>query len=263
MKRTTRAVIIAVSAILLILLGLLTRHFLDQGDQYSALTYARAFVAGLVFHAPTTGPTGIGVKVEDKIIVIGKIESENTDWVAREIPSFALASLSPSKHPQTSLLTEICVSLRWQRAIYTVNPSIPTTSNRTLTTPINKGHEAMVYLTYMIDNYNSLPSTMAFLHPHNSGFLSAWHTDTPLHSNSDAVKALNTDVVQKNGYVNLRCNWNPGCIQEHLKKISSLLRMCGGKSSRARLPVKATHPKSAPRVVHNSRSHDLVYRSGR
>ena len=39
--------------------------------------------------------------------------------------------------------------------------------------------------------------------------------------------------------------------------------MCGGRSSRARLPVKTPHPKSAPRVVHNSRSHDLVYWNGR
>ncbi|KAL8934068.1 MAG: hypothetical protein Q9216_006087 [Gyalolechia sp. 2 TL-2023] len=82
---------------------------------------------------------------------------------------------------------------------------------------MNKGHEAMAYLTYIIDNYDSLPSTIAFLHPHNSGFLSAWHTGTPLHSNAEALNFLNASTVQKNGYVNLRCNSNPGCIEEHLK----------------------------------------------
>ena len=82
---------------------------------------------------------------------------------------------------------------------------------------MNKGHEAMAYLTYIIDNYSSLPSTMAFLRPHNSGFLSAWHTNTPLHSHSDVLKSPNIDTVQQNGYVNLRCSLNPGCTEEHLR----------------------------------------------
>ena len=80
---------------------------------------------------------------------------------------------------------------------------------------MNKGHEAMAYLTYIIDNYASLPSVMAFVHPHRSGFLSAWHTDTPLHSNVDALNSLQISFVQQNGYVNLRCNWNPGCKEGH------------------------------------------------
>lgn len=70
----------------------------------------------------------------------------------------------------------------------------------------------MAYLTYIIDNYNSsLPSTIAFLHSHRNGFLRAWHTDSPLHDNVDAMRALLLPFVQQNGYVNLRCNWNPGC----------------------------------------------------
>ena len=107
----------------------------------------------------------------------------------------------------------------WQRALYTVNPSSrpsPSSSTDTiLTTPLNKGHESMAYLTYIIDNYDSLPATLAFLHSHHSGFLSAWHTDTPLHSNTDALNSLQIPFVQKTGYVNLRCNWNPGCEPTH------------------------------------------------
>ena len=105
----------------------------------------------------------------------------------------------------------------WQRAIYTVNPSPNSPANNTLTTPLNKGHEAMAYLTYIIENFNSLPSTMAFIHPHRSSFLSAWHTDTPLHSNIDSLNSLSLPFVQKNGYANLRCNWNPGCLPSHRK----------------------------------------------
>ena len=82
---------------------------------------------------------------------------------------------------------------------------------------MNKGHESMAYLTYIIDNYSSLPATVAFLHSHRSGFFRAWHVDAPLHDNVAAMRALQLDFVQRNGYVNLRCNWNPGCKTAHRK----------------------------------------------
>lgn len=69
----------------------------------------------------------------------------------------------------------------------------------------------MAYLTYIIDHYTSLPETLAFIHPHRGGFLDAWHTDTPHHDNVDGLRTLRLKYVQQNGYVNLRCNWNPGC----------------------------------------------------
>lgn len=73
----------------------------------------------------------------------------------------------------------------------------------------------MAYLTYIIDNYNNLPSTITFLHSHRSGFLKAWHVDSPHHDNVQAMRDLQLDYVQKTGYVNLRCNWNPGCEIAH------------------------------------------------
>lgn len=75
----------------------------------------------------------------------------------------------------------------------------------------------MAYLTYIIDHYDNLPSIIAFLHSHRSGFLLAWHVDAPLHDNVLAMRALQLDFVQRNGYVNLRCNWNPGCKESHRK----------------------------------------------
>ena len=80
---------------------------------------------------------------------------------------------------------------------------------------MNKGHEAMAYLSYVIDRYESLPSTLAFIHSHRDGFLSAWHTDTPYHDNVASLDDLQLPFVQSNGYVNLRCNWNPGCLEAH------------------------------------------------
>ncbi|KAK5019344.1 hypothetical protein LTR39_000432 [Cryomyces antarcticus] len=102
----------------------------------------------------------------------------------------------------------------WQHAIYTVDPT-NNTSTSTLSTPVNKGHESMAYLTYIIENFHSLPTTIAFLHSHHSGFFNAWHTDAPMHDNVYAMKHLQLDFVQRSGYVNLRCKWNPGCNKAH------------------------------------------------
>ena len=43
----------------------------------------------------------------------------------------------------------------------------------------------------------------------------AWHVDAFLHDNVAAMRALQIPFVQQNGYVNLRCNWNPGCMESH------------------------------------------------
>ena len=74
----------------------------------------------------------------------------------------------------------------------------------------------MAYLTYIIDNYARLPAVIAFLHPHRDGFLSSWHTDTPLHSNVDAMHGLNLSYIVDKGYANLRCKRSPGCLEKDI-----------------------------------------------
>ncbi|MCJ1419415.1 hypothetical protein MMC32_005770 [Xylographa parallela] len=127
--------------------------------------------------APSTPPT--------KAIVLGALASEDTSWVARDLPD-------------------------WQNAIYVVdNTSAP------LHTAVNKGREAMAYLTYVIDNYDaSLADTVLFLHAHRDGELRAWHVDNEGHDNVEAVRALRLEFVAGAGYVNLRCGLLPGCNHE-------------------------------------------------
>jgi hypothetical protein len=86
--------------------------------------------------------------------------------------------------------------------------------NAPLHTARNKGHEANVYLQYIIDNYDRLPSTMVFLHAHRDGYPQAWHTEFDTHSNVDTVRMLQIDFVQRNGYANMRCGFIPGCPDE-------------------------------------------------
>lgn len=122
--------------------------------------------------------------IPDRVVVMGRLESEDTNWVLERLPD-------------------------WQHAIYTVdNQSAP------LHTQINKGHEANPYLTYIVENYERLPSTIVFIHSHEKGWPKAWHTDNNNYDNAEALSRLNINFVQRNGYANLRCIADPGCPAE-------------------------------------------------
>jgi hypothetical protein len=69
----------------------------------------------------------------------------------------------------------------------------------------------MPYIHYIIENYDNLPSIIAFMHAHRDGYPVAWHTDSPNHSNVWSLQNLQLDYVKEQGYVNLRCIQSPGC----------------------------------------------------
>ncbi|CZR57682.1 uncharacterized protein PAC_07571 [Phialocephala subalpina] len=83
-------------------------------------------------------------------------------------------------------------------------PYVYTTDDTTaeLTVPINKGNEAMVYLTWIIDHYDTLSDVMFFHHDHNQ----AWHQ---MFSSGYELKHLNPETVLRDGYISPRCL--PGC----------------------------------------------------
>lgn len=66
----------------------------------------------------------------------------------------------------------------------------------------------MIYLTYIIDHYYNLPDIIIFMHAHR------WtHHNIELlgHDSAEMVRRLNSDYVAYEGYVNMRCQWYPGC----------------------------------------------------
>ncbi|PWY93908.1 hypothetical protein BO94DRAFT_509862 [Aspergillus sclerotioniger CBS 115572] len=120
----------------------------------------------------------------DRVIVMARLSTEDTSWVSTDLNE-------------------------WRNVIYTVDDI-----NASRHTPKNKGREALAYLQYIVDHYHDLPSTIIFIHSHKDGWPGAWHTDTMAYSNVDSIRALQTDFVQRNGYVNLRCQQSPGCPDE-------------------------------------------------
>lgn len=89
--------------------------------------------------------------------------------------------------------------------IYTADAPIDENS-RNLQVPANRGHEAMAYLTFLIDNYEHIPAAGAvFVH----GSRWAWHNDAPDYDNAALLAALNVSAALAPwGYHNLRCDWS-------------------------------------------------------
>lgn len=136
------------------------------------------------------------LSLPDRVVVMAKLPSDDTRWVHTDLQD-------------------------WQSAIYeidTENPHNTSTldpiTNSTLRILRNKGMEANAYLAYIVQNYDNLPSTIAFIHPHKDGYPLAWHTDNNEHSNVVSLRSLNIKFIQNNGYANLRCVHEPGCPHE-------------------------------------------------
>lgn len=127
------------------------------------------------FAAGQTKPAGSNCS---RILVMGRLKEEDISWVEEELPTL-------------------------QTAIYVVDDD-PTA----LRIPKNKGHEAMVYLTYIIEHYDDLPDVSLFFHPHKV----TWHNNILLnYDTAFTIQSLSDERVTREGYFNARCHHDPGC----------------------------------------------------
>ncbi|KAK3674085.1 hypothetical protein LTR78_005932 [Recurvomyces mirabilis] len=156
---------------------------LDRPPKLEDLLYPSTTTAETVPTNPPPSPLS-------KAIVIGRLSSEDVDWVAQDLPD-------------------------WQHYIYTVDLSANGSISPTgLRTHINKGRESMPYLTYIIDHYDNLPDISVFLHAHRNGYPAAWHNDAKDYDAVNMLHDLQLHFVQQEGYANLRCRADPGCPAE-------------------------------------------------
>ncbi|PIB00798.1 hypothetical protein CB0940_01026 [Cercospora beticola] len=73
---------------------------------------------------------------------------------------------------------------------------------------VPKGHEALMYLTYIHDFYDDLPEIVIFIHADEN----PWHMDGALlESVSFALNHLDLEEVLLRQYFNLRVMWKHGC----------------------------------------------------
>lgn len=110
----------------------------------------------------------------------------------------------------TAWLTESGLSKKYHLCIYNVDDDTPLTSkkNTHLRVPANRAHESITYLTFLISNYDLIPSTgVVFVH----GSRFAWHNDSPDYDNAVLLNDLKVDnAIEGIGYHNLRCDWSVG-----------------------------------------------------
>jgi len=123
------------------------------------------------------GPVSGGSNYTE-MIVVGKLKREDISWMDEELPDFP-------------------------KAVYGIDDR-----HAALRPPKNKGHEATVYLSYVIDFYDTLPDVSIFIHAHRW----AWHNNDLLDKDTAMmIRQLNAERVVREGYMNLRCHWYPGC----------------------------------------------------
>ena len=119
----------------------------------------------------------------DVALVVASMKADDTTWVDRYLP------------------------YGWRAHKYVVDdPYAP------LTVPANKGREAMVYLTHIIDTYHDDDAPPYVVFVHASRF--AWHNDDPDYDAVPTLRNLQLNHVREEGYVNLRCVWAVGCPAE-------------------------------------------------
>ncbi|KAI6805225.1 hypothetical protein KC350_g14692, partial [Hortaea werneckii] len=117
----------------------------------------------------------------EKALVMGKMPEEQVEWAHELRPD-------------------------WTPYIYSA--SVPPEPGYPLTLPIQRGREAGVYLSFIVDHYPNFPAYTVFLHASDHH----WHNDESQgHWTNVTLANLRLDTVERDGYVNLRCNHNPGC----------------------------------------------------
>ncbi|KAE8146863.1 hypothetical protein BDV25DRAFT_161643 [Aspergillus avenaceus] len=70
-----------------------------------------------------------------------------------------------------------------------------------------RGREATAYLSYIVDFYDQLPRYSLFIHSN----IDQWHNDLFGPHTSVALRNMRLESVDAQGYVNIRCEHNPGC----------------------------------------------------
>ena len=113
-----------------------------------------------------------------RVVVVPRMRSDDVSWIQEELPG-----LEP--------------------AIYVADDPAAM-----MHPPQNKGHEVMIYFTYIVDHYSDLPDIIIFIHAHR------WtHHNIEIlgYDSVRMIKRLNNEYVSLKGYVNMRCQWSPGC----------------------------------------------------
>lgn len=123
---------------------------------------------------------------------------------------------APNSYPYGALVVaaQPTMDLAWLNLLrqnwmtYEYDVERPDNPDPHLRFPKSRGHEAMVYLSFIIDNYDDLPWCAIFIHGHRND---AWHQEDDM---VQILSGLNRTALSREGYISLRCDWYPSCPAE-------------------------------------------------
>ncbi|RMZ88594.1 hypothetical protein DV736_g4174, partial [Chaetothyriales sp. CBS 134916] len=151
------------------------------------------------YRSPNSTPQAHGVcpgieKTTKPVLIIARVSSESATWHEPLKEKYHLCVYT-SDAPRSS-------------------PSSSSDTTPVLETPANRAHEALPYLTFIIDNYASLPEHLGMVFIHGSRF--AWHNDHPDYDNLALLHSLNvSSALADSGYANLKCDWTAStCVKD-------------------------------------------------
>ncbi|EEA22338.1 hypothetical protein TMatcc_008222 [Talaromyces marneffei ATCC 18224] len=182
--KTTKLVIVTLASTFISLFFVLFYlHHAGNSDALSLLTFDFTFSNRPTLEELASDNNNIENHEElpdyeyDVELVVASLKQQHTSWYSTYFPD-------------------------WKSNIYVVDDP-----GASLTVPLNKGNEAMVYLTYIIDRYDTLPNNTLFLHAERF----QWHNDNPDYDGYPLLRDFQFTYLQEEGYVNLRCVWTIGC----------------------------------------------------
>jgi len=163
----------------------------------SATVVAAPTQSQAVVEEDSTDPHAVTRPVGNNPYLPGKVKPVGQPYTKTLI-------LPRTKEEDTNWVDENFAGNEWiKSAIYTVDDI-----DAELHPPKNKGHEVMVYLSYIIDHYHNLSDVNIFMHSHRYG----WHNNELLDNDAvQMISRLSAERVQREGFVNMRCHWDPGC----------------------------------------------------
>ncbi|CAK7211606.1 hypothetical protein SBRCBS47491_001181 [Sporothrix bragantina] len=164
------------------------------------------FCARVLFSSTKNTTTPIAVAVPPAILpaipdIVKPVTSDPDRKIDLDHLTTALVVVSTSKSVEageTAWLPD--VPAPWQGNVFHYVTDAPLSPD--LAIPVNKGNEAMAYLTYIVDHYDTLADVVLFHHGHRRG----WHQAM---DSLDEVRRLRPQYVARRGYASLRCL--PGC----------------------------------------------------
>ncbi|KAG9790954.1 hypothetical protein KCU88_g1126, partial [Aureobasidium melanogenum] len=145
----------------------------DQDAQDAQLLYDPTH-----FSAGVAKPAG---ENSTRVLVMGRLHSEDVSWVSRELPNLP-----------TKIYTVDSDAVGTDTETITPNATTINTNDLSSRLPANKGHEAMVYLTYIIDHYTSLPDVTSTPPPPSNFSLTPTSSDKATSTHA----ATSTPAVQ-------------------------------------------------------------------